>query len=62
MGSFTNSNLTEEPIGILVGLLLTRGGHSGRFHCTFQYAEEYRNDLGFAFSNCGSNFILSYKM
>ena len=29
MRGFSNSNLTEEPIG--------RGGHSGRFHCSVRF-------------------------
>ena len=33
MESFTKSNLTEEPFGILVRIKVTRGGCSGRFHC-----------------------------
>ena len=34
-GSFTDSNLTEEPMGILVRWSLKRSGPSGRFYCSY---------------------------
>ena len=35
--SFTNSNLTEEPFGILVRIKVTRGGHSRKLHCIWTF-------------------------